>query len=336
MERSKFKSKLYWLVSALALILLIFLGYSEIKYSGNTVSVSVPGQKDSLTLDLPDYFLSDSAVPSQDDGEDGSKERVSPSYRVETIDVLPDSSLFYPPRDIPEQVDSESGKTSSSQEADTQQGGTTETVAGSNVAGEMSILPTLQDVFWINFYMTINLEENDRAPTASSSPANNNLNNVDYTRVGSGNRLDQVKVNSINNTQRITQVGRNNYANQTLINTINSELTVRSIGDFNSVTQKTFNASNAQVTAIQNGFFNRVRQEVSSNGVWGTFNRTVNEIRQTGYNNLVRTQQFGVSNTIQAIQNGSLNTIDISQEGSNNSATVRQSGSGNSVTIQQN
>ena len=337
MERSKFKFTLYWLVSALALVLVIFLGYSEIKYSGSDISLSVPGQKDTLKLDLPDYFLSNSATSAKDNKKkDGSEETVSRSYTLETRDILPDTSLFSPPLNIPEQVDSEDRTTNSWQEADTQSGNTTEAVAVGNAANEKSLISSIHNIFWMNVYMNSNQDQNNSSSVTSNSPAKkDNLNRVNYTSVGTGNQLNQTKVNSINNTQRITQVGRNNYAGHTLINTANSELTVRSMGDFNSVIQKTFDASNARITAIQNGFFNRVRQEVSSNGVWGTFNRTVNEIRQNGYNNLVRTQQLGVSNTIQAIQNGSLNTVDISQQGSNNSATVRQSGSGNSVTIEQ-
>lgn len=337
MEKPGFKYKLYWVVSVLLVALLIFLGYNEIKYSGNSISLSVPGQQDSLKLDLPDYFLSNSAMPSQESkAKDSSEENASPSYAIDTKDLLPDTSLFYPPRYLPDKVGSDDRATGSGQKADTQGNTVTETVAVSNVEDEKSIFLDLSDIFWINYYMNINLAPNNDSSVASSSTENEDkMNRVDYTSVGWGNQFDQTRVNSIYNTQRITQVGRNNYTSQTLINTVNSDLTVRSIGDFNSVIQKVYDAGNARISAIQNGYFNRVRQHVSSNGVWGTFNRTINEVRQNGYNNLVRTQQLGVSNTIQAIQNGSLNTIDIIQEGSNNSATVRQSGSGNSVTIEQ-
>jgi len=337
MEKPIFKYRLYWLISALALSLLIFFGYSEIKYSGNKISLSVPGQKDTLKLDLPDYFLSNSAIPAKDNKKkDGSEETISQSYTLETKDILPDTSLFYLPRDISKQIESEDQKVDSGQEAATQSGGTNATVAVRNAANEKSLLPSIRDIFWMNVYMNISRDQNNSSSVTNSSPANkDNLNRVNYTSVGTGNHLERAKVNSINNTQRITQVGRNNYASYKLINTINSELTVHATGDFNSVTQKVFDASNARITAIQNGFLNRVRQEVVSNSVWGAFNRTVNEIKQNGYNNLFRTRQFGDSNTIYGLQNGSLNSVDISQQGSNNSATVRQSGSGNSVTIEQ-
>ena len=158
MKKPIFKYKLYWLISALALTLLIFLGYSEIKYSGSDIFLSVPGQKDTLKLEFPDYFLSDSATPAKDNKKKGgSEETISRSYILEARDILPDSSLFYLPRDIPEQVDPDDRATDSGQEADTHGGGVTETVAVDKLAEEKSILPTLKDILWFYFNMNINL-----------------------------------------------------------------------------------------------------------------------------------------------------------------------------------
>ncbi|WP_445664154.1 curlin repeat-containing protein [Fodinibius sp. AD559] len=161
-------------------------------------------------------------------------------------------------------------------------------------------------------------------------------NNLSYYELGQNNELDDEIVGSFGNRRMITQIGIGNYLSQTLYNTYYSDFIVTSIGNYNTTIQNVFNAYNARLSVTQNGSYNRVRQDIYSEDVFGTFNRTENEVRQIGSYNLFRSQQIGVSNTIRTVQQGSLNNVDISQQGSNNSAQVRQSGQGNTVSIEQN
>ena len=161
-------------------------------------------------------------------------------------------------------------------------------------------------------------------------------NKIDYNEQGQNNKFDDQIAGSFGNRRIVTHIGNFNYTNQTLYNTFYSYFLVRSIGDYNTSIQNVFNAYNARLDVIQNGSNNRVRQDVYSRTPFGTFNSTVNEVRQIGSYNLFSSQQVGISNTIEAIQLGNFNNVDITQEGNNNSAEVRQSGTGNTVTIEQN
>ncbi|PAU95287.1 hypothetical protein CK503_03575 [Aliifodinibius salipaludis] len=177
------------------------------------------------------------------------------------------------------------------------------------------------------------IQQNSRQSSPRIAQVNNNLS---YNELGQNNELDDQVVGSFGNRRLVTHVGDFNYTNQALYNTYYSDFIVRSIGNYNSTMQNVFNAYNAQLSVTQNGSYNRVRQDIYSRDVFGTFNRTENEVLQVGSYNLFRSQQAGASNTIKTVQRGSFNNVDISQRGSNNSAQVRQSGQGNTVTINQN
>lgn len=177
------------------------------------------------------------------------------------------------------------------------------------------------------------IRQNNRQSSQSIVQVNNDLS---YYELGQNNEFDDETVGSFGNRRIVTQIGIGNYLSETLYNTYYSDFIVRSIGNYNSTIQNVFNAYNTRVSVTQSGSYNRVRQDIYSQDVFGTFNRTENEVRQVGSNNLYRSQQVGVSNTIRTVQRGSFNNVDISQRGSNNSAQVRQSGQGNTVNINQN
>ena len=330
MRKPTFNYKLHWLISALLLVMLIFLGYNGVNYSDNSICLPIPSQIENPDSNLPDYLPPDSPIYSQEHSEGPT----FPNREIEIKEMALDTSLSYQLQYSDNHIDLDDNAADYVKES---------VKKSSRVSDKQTIKSTVykttslfeKDIFWINYGTDIHLGQNRNIPTDGLVSNQSNKKRVDYTDIGSANSFEQNEINSKYNSQRITQVGTNNSTSQTLINTFDSELKVRSIGNLNRTSQNIYRTNNAAIVAIQNGFDNRARQEVRSANVLGTFEETVNEIRQNGYNNLFRTRQSGVSNVIRGIQDGNLNTVNMNQGASNSSIIFRQSGSGNSVTVKQ-
>jgi len=330
--------KKYWfyrVVSVVVLAVLVFLLKHDLKRLIDTAPLS-PSTPETQQLTPPDsYFFSpDSSIP--DNGTLSDLDYIDKP----TVPLYQYSEILEP--NIQKNIDT-SGITVErialkKPEKEEGTGVIQQEQSGTDVFSDLPDIANEIGFSWIanNHWEAINFNltrSKNRKPSTRIVQVNNNIS---YHDVGLNNDLDDQAVSSFGNRRIVTHIGNFNYTSQTLYNTYNSDLIVSSIGDYNSTVQNVFNAYNARLTVTQNGSFNRVKQDIYSRDVFGTFNQTESQVRQSGSYNLFRSQQVGVSNTIKTIQRGSFNNVDITQRGNHNSAQVHQSGQGNTVTINQN
>ena len=338
MKKPSRHNKSYWLISVFALIILIF-GYSDIKYSGNTLSLFIPEQKNNLKLDLNDYIVSDLDAPFQEyiSNKQSKESTISLHNDVNVSDVLPGYSLFSLPNKInihaTPDSDISAGSRSKPPKRSNEVTATTSTV--NSRAAKKTRAPSFKNIFWVMLHLNTHPRDNKSEVANGSKLRVDEMDQVQYTNSGKDNELEQARINSEDNTQRHIQVGFNNSTSQTLINTFNSDLEARSIGSENHISQQAFNVYNADLVGVQNGSFNTLKQELYSKRIINTFLKTKSQVRQIGNYNTLKSQQSGISNSLNAIQAGKTNIIEVIQNGDGNSVTVNQSGSGNSLIINQ-
>lgn len=338
MEKPSFKQKFFWLISGLILTILMFAGYSELRYSGNTLSLSIPDQKNNLKLGLDDYLFSD-AVELVQEYTTNKKRNESPTslnYSIEVENIFKDSSLFYSPNEFNKQFTSGSdNSTGSEQKSSKLSSDPLNTLTATSRSAKQSRVVSFEEALWSILYFNTNLGYKKFKVVDGSALRPDKKNQVQYTSMGKDNEFNRTRINSEGNTQRNIQLGIGNSTSQKLINTFNSDLMARSIGSDNFISQQVFNGYNANLSVVQNGSSNNVRQELYSKNVIDAFYQTENEIRQTGSYNIMKSQQLGISNSLKAIQVGNNNSIEVKQNDVGNSVTVSQSGAANSVIIKQ-